>query len=355
MMRHWHIPIWGALLATPSVTAVHEPQGAEVPSRRIGPWVDSTEYHWSSVAAVIELESGALLVLDRREQRVSRARFGANDLRAVGGRGGGPTEYRQPWELLRYRGDSVLIWDLTTRRFIVASPTGEAVRSFGMPPNAGPIAPRGSDAVGTIYFEPQSAPGRDSVPVVRWNPSTDRFDTLVSVDGSDIVTRHPEQEGRRVTLNLTWPFGVRDEWRPLANGDIAIVRADPYRVERWRGAQRVHLSPRIPLVPARFTREEREFNASGSTPSPEFKPPFVDGSLRVVTDSLLLLEEHVADGDDRTYVVIARDAPALRLRLGGERRVVGASRRWLYVAEANSDGLLRLLRAPMPLFGSRRG
>jgi len=100
---------------------------------------------------------------------------------AVAGRqGGGPGEFRSINGMSRFRGDSILVFDLRSQRFSVLTPRGAFVRSFQNSASGGPAFPFGVFPDGSILvgveksYDPRIQTGRvrDTLALYRLAPDS---------------------------------------------------------------------------------------------------------------------------------------------------------------------------------------
>jgi hypothetical protein len=227
------------------------------------------EEPFSSGRGIRELSSGKLLIADFIEQRVVLADFASGTVREVVREGAGPQEVRLPQGLVPHLGDSTLLIDVGNGRVTLLAPDGRAVRSIPSDrPGVGGV--RGVDARGRFYFAvPSWAEGPnalvdDSVRVVRWMPGTEDVEQVAVVQS----TRWRKDRSPAMTPRIpTVGYAGQDAWVVGADGAIAIVRANPYRMEfigadgtvARRGAPVT--TPRRPVTVADKERFVRAFGA----------------------------------------------------------------------------------------------
>ncbi|MCL4214477.1 MAG: hypothetical protein KJZ74_11210 [Gemmatimonadales bacterium] len=357
--------------------------GAQAPTAlKLKPATVTHPEEFSAITSVRELGDGRLLVTDPRERRMVVLDFGTGAARRVGREGRGPGEFIVPAPLHALAADSTLMFDLSGRRFlllhrdsVVATipPDDPAVQEA-----SGWVA--GADAQGRILTRSTAPPrdgvtevtARDSLPVVLVARATGRTDTVARIrplPRRNVVTR--DAQGRIASASSTQVGILQVEEIPLlfTDGALAIVRADPFRVD-WRSpAGRWTLGAPLPVPRIRIDARERaayvERNKARYTPSanpgapppakppvagefPENLPPFVNGGAMAGPDGLLIVRRSSsADFTDSHYFIIDRQGRLLgELRLPATELVVGAGPRALYVSVRDEDDILRVRRHP---------
>lgn len=342
------VSLAGCCLIVPRAHA----QALPAPSQSLGPLVRTTQHRYASVPKVRELRGGVLLVLDIRQRTLERVRLDSDSVTPVSRQGGGPDEFAMPRALLEYGADSTLVWDPLRRQFLVLSPDGRLVRSLRIPESLWNYTPRGADGQGDVYWETSAIQGdlvRDSVSIVRWSPRSGDVDTVLGVDGPDMVRdrRVVRAGGDRtlVTLDLQNPFSRRDEWVVQPGVGLTVARWEPFVIERWSGSGRQQQrSPAIAYARTAVTRADRRLFGQGFRTWPDFKPPFRSGFILLDHLGWLWLELPPT-GDTTTHRYLAFDQEGrarLRVSLENGRRVVALGMRSVYVAEPDEDGLYRL-------------
>ena len=310
---------------------------------------------FSSVVTLEELPDGRLVALDSREGVLKLVDLRAGTVQDLGQRGAGPLEYMSASALVPFRGESLLVFDHVQRRFLVVGPDGKAGRSFSQPSGLSSIEIKGSDDLGQVFCEPISWSPTDTVPVVRWEPSSGSVDTLMYVDGADLVPQASKQTvgaaaGTVLRFLGPHPLGARDLWTTRPGAHLSVVRVKPFRVE-WRDLQGRLLSntPSIPYQRIRVTRADRDARPDISV-WPEARPPYSQEFLRIGPDGFLWLKSLAnADSTVTVYFALGQDGLVVRrigLPAGG--RLVGVGRNRVYVATADESGLVTVTRYSFP-------
>lgn len=273
------IRTWIPLLAYPllpiasSVTAqspaAQSPSAASsIPPRRLpAPTVVSPQFV-GSVAGLLELPNGMLLVNDARNHRVMMADALLRTTTVVID----STEYGpRSASLMRYLGDSALFVEAITPCARVIDPSGRVVRTMAItnPRDAGwlmpsPTAMAGVDAMGRFVHRgvvprPPRLPLKpgetrirkypDSMPIVRDDPVTRMGDTIawaksMALEGVEVA----RADGRSITYLRAFPVEVTDEWAVLSNGNVAILRGLDYHIDIIAADGRKTALPRMPYA-----------------------------------------------------------------------------------------------------------
>ncbi|HJU75022.1 MAG TPA: hypothetical protein VJ717_14860 [Gemmatimonadaceae bacterium] len=233
------------------------------------------------ITAVHELRDGRVIVLDYAESTVLLLDGQLNLIGQLGRKGRGPGEYTVPGGLLRLPGDSVAIVDYANARWLIVTPDGRTAgvretrlgTGCGVKTSIRAANAEKTDAVGALYRE--AAPVR-----IRENGSTELVDSAAierwrgcHVDTVAFVPNRYAGGGQlvgtfvigRQELGVT-PFPTSTQWAVAADGRVAIVRPDPYRVDfidpsgqRRDGATLPY--ERIPVtdaIKARWREEQRQ-------------------------------------------------------------------------------------------------
>ncbi len=343
---------------------------------------------FDAVTAVRELPGGRVLVTDLGPKTVILADFTSGQQRTVGRNGQGPGEYQFPGELLPLSGDSTLLVDRVSRRFLAIGPDGTLGKTLPYPDGlAGMAEPRGADRQGRIYFQaspfgggldngqPPAIP--DSVPLVRWDRATNRLDTLTRVKIPAIKMQVSGSANARAVMLRAQPYAAADEWAVAADGRVGVARVGDYHVE-WFGSEPVRGAP-VRYDPVKVTdadkqaymsamknsrnrivvnqggpgRGTQEIKPPEPDPSefdwPAVKPPFRAGGQRasfITPEGQFWVERSTAARDSMPVfdVFDARGAVTGRVTLPLGRRVVGMGQGVVYAVRTDEDGLQWLER-----------
>lgn len=309
---------------------------------------------FTTVAGLRELDGGRVLVSDRSETRVVLADFGTGDTVRVGREGVGPGEYAIPGTLAALPGDSTLLVDEGAQRFAVIHADGRIVSTLNPP--SGVLVTRlgGVGPGGELYFEgtpgAAASPGAgspDSVPLLRWSRGDARVDTVAHVRVPPLVSVRFGDPASGGVSNIAFPqpFAPGDGWGVAPGGELLILRAEPFRMERrGRDGAPAPAGPTLRRPSVAVTERDREAfalgrAAAGSIRWPAAKPPFRYGTLRVAPGGEAWVELSTA-GDDPAplYGVLGRDGTLARtVRLPAGRRLVGLGRSTLYAVRKDGD------------------
>jgi hypothetical protein len=337
--------------------ASRESSGSEAQAVEIVLKADSAAsfpHPFTTVAGLRELSGGRVLVSDRSETRVVLADFGTGDTLRVGREGAGPGEYAIPGTLVALPGDSTLLVDEGAQRFALVHADGRIVSTLNPP--SGVLVTRlgGVGPAGDLYFE--GTPGAaisagagspDSVPVLRWRRGDVRVDTVAQVRVPPLVSVSFGDPAAGAVSNIAFPqpFAPGDGWGVSPGGELLILRAEPFRMERrGRDGTPADTGPGLRRPSVAVTERDKEAFALGRTAAesirwPATKPPFRYGTLRIAPGGEAWIELSTA-GDDPAplYGVLRPDGTLVRVvRLPEGRRLVGLGRTSLYAVRKDAD------------------
>ncbi len=355
---------------------------------------------FSRIVGLRELSDGRILIADQLEQRVSFVDFARGTLDQVGRRGGGPGEYQSPRGLLPFSNDGSLLLDFGNMRMTRVESNGRLADSWPLISRGGGIQivlPTAADTAGHVYH---SSAGQfnfqmggptpelpDSEPVLRWNLTANTTDTVAMLYAPSGVTTTSGGRGggfsfntaggARITSFQQRPFQPRDTWAVAADGRLAVVRANEYRVDWYQpNGGPATRGPVVEYDPIRIDDAEknawadrqanrqmtmRMIGGSGGGGSrqmqaprpdvdaidfPEFKPPFGENTAVVTPEGQVwVMRSQRHDYTDTWYDVFDRRGTRVRqVRLSNRRRVVGFGRGVVYVVVSDDDDLQWLER-----------
>jgi hypothetical protein len=326
---------------------------------------------FTNVTGVRELSDGRLVVGDALERKVQLIDPRNGSVLAIARQGRGPNEFGFVGKVLPAPGDTTWLVDGLASRILVIAPSGEVT---GMLPFSAPSTPRSRELVpsavdrqGRMYAQTSALPGprggvlaaSDSLGVVRIGRDF-RGDTVGWVHRPRLVIQRAESGPPRMTG--FGPFSLVDAWAAGADGSIAIVRANPYRVE-WIGPTGARTSgPTIPYTrhPVTDTDKQLMYEADrGRRTGPydmatflaangqwdAFKPPF-QGQPHIAPDGRVWIPVMPRVwGDSITYdVVDGRGQLVERVAFPKNVKLVGFSGRSIYTTRTDADDLLYLQR-----------
>jgi hypothetical protein len=340
---------------------------------------------FTQVRGLRELPDGRVLISDRLDRGVVIADFAKGTVAQVGRTGPGPAEYRLPTTLTALPGDSTLLLDEGNQRVAIIGPDLKIHRSFTlMLPGIGvPLSARSMDPRGRFHLQIPAwvmdtpLPG-DSVLVVRFDPRTQRVDTMARIKG---YTRRKNTQTPGMPYVM---FAPQDVWTVTLDGRVAVVRSGDYHVD-WRDVDgRVMAGPPIAWERRPVTFDDRYAHtkrfmenssisgrdaAGGLSALPaemlapeqirevatqqEFAPthaPFNAVSPLVSPDGNLWVERSMKLGTPETWDVIdGKGVLFARVTMSEDRRLVGLSTRWLYAVVTDEDGLQKVERYRLPV------
>jgi hypothetical protein len=342
---------------------------------------------FSSIAGLLELPDGRVLVSDGIDETLLRVDMRTMRADTVSRTGSGPGEYKSPDLLFGLPGGAVLLVDLGNARlsffdaalkYQESSPIARGNPATGLTM----VIPDGVDAQGRIYFRSimRDPSGKvDSGAILRWDRVRNSFDTLAKLKLGEVkVSSTGGQNSRSVSMRPV-PLSPEDVWAVAPNGKVALVRASDYHLE-WVGqGGQVTRGPAtawrpVPIKDAdkrEYTADMRNNGLSTQVMSengrmsvrmgrgnlgrgrdqeaipdlewPSSKP--AARSVRVSPAGEAWVERHVAAGSPRQYDVFGMDGKlARRVILPEGRRLVGFGNGVVYLRETTSDDLIYLER-----------
>jgi hypothetical protein len=339
------------------------------------------DVEFSTITGLVEFPSGDVLIADAIERSLYRANFDKGSVVPIARRGSGPREFQSVGRLLHWRGDSAALVDRAGDRLLILSARSEPVRIVRHsdllgwaddPPSSADI--RFIDRAGRVFVQSaevvrvrrgETAPTHG--PVLRYDPATRRVDTLAQLRLSGLVQRELDGRFGLSLADLANPFRLQDAWVTLPDGQIAIVRGKPYRVE-WRLGTAHYVGPEVPTraIPVteadRLAVSEEGVSVGGNmipVPMssldglPDAKPPFDARSVIAdPTGGVWVLRFGAAADSHPVYDVFGADGRlARRIRLGAGCRVTALSHVSAYVSCVDEDGLHHLSRHPRSNIG----
>lgn len=352
---------------------------------------------FTNVTRVREESNGRVIIVDRRDLRIVRADLTRGTIEALGRSGRGPGEYTIPMTVHGWGGDTSLVPDM--------SGYGQAlvITARGVEPRK--LAGRGLAADGPLFrttrfdFDSRgrmftansdtniaSSPRRsDSLAIERWDRRSGRRDTIARVS---IIIKSPLLVPRAGSGSATaggaqpkssrgpYPFASHDQWAVDANGRVAIVTVDPYRVTFHTGAGAPVVGPEIAYRAVPVGRAERdEYRARMNQPTiglvvtgegntsarivpsryteppawPRVLPPFPMDALAFAPDGILWIQRAVAGGQPPRFDLVDRAGRVMKqVELPARTRLVGFGARSVYLVRIDADDIERLERHPMP-------
>ncbi len=260
-----------AMAQEPTTTAA----GALPPIRALGKATARSTDLLGAVSQVRALPGGRVLVNDNLGRKVVMFEPGLGSFKVVAdttsatanaysSRAGG---------LVAYKGDSTLFVDPTSLSMLVIDSKGSITRVMSVPrPNeaqsliGGPSGTPGFDAQGRlVYRAPPNfritpPPGGDmskfvmpqipdSAAVVRIALDTRKVDTVAFLKTQKTnVSMSQGADGRMSVTSTLNPMQVIDDWAVTADGRVAIVRGQEYRIDWIDGTGAVAASNKVPFA-----------------------------------------------------------------------------------------------------------
>jgi hypothetical protein len=349
---------------------------------RLGPPAATLAEEFSAIRGVRELPDGRLLVSDYVDERVVLVDFDRGSVIPRVRQGSGPGEARLPSRLVAF-GDSTLLVDLGNNRLLVLDREGRPVRTIASA-HPGVLGVRGTGAGGTLYYavpswaDQQGELPDDSVRIVRWNPRSDREDTVAVIQGDRM-----RSDRREPALTPRIPivgYAAQDAW-VVNDGVMRIVRAGGYRVETRAPGAAASFGPAYAYPTRAVTAAERldfvrrflttspiggkgpngglghapaptEAEIAGILPGTQFAarhPMFNAGDLVAAPDGMLWVGRPTVEGAPVRYDVFdeaGRRTTSVEVAPG--RRVLAVGRTAIYAVAESDLGLQRLERYSLP-------
>ena len=341
----------------------------QVPRIELAPANASLTEEFSNLTWARELKDGRVIVSDSRDGRIVVADLRAGKVEQISRRGQGPGEYPTARPVWRISGDSSVLVD-SPRRWLLFD--GARIVAT-LAPDAPGVATtkgiaRGVDEIGNVYsseFLPGgNRPIGDSTALMRVKRSNGQADTVTRLNA--LVPRRTSSANKDGFWEFSLPIAaMADEAVPFADGWVAVVRSEPYRVE-WRSADgKWTRGAALPFTAIRMDeKEKRAFMArlaapTGKAPSPPDSIPDWPATVPVYRSPVQLLA--AADGrvliprlatadnpESRYDVVNRRGTLDGQLVLPANERIVGFGASSVYLAVTDDEGIQRLRRHPWP-------
>lgn len=153
----------------------------------------------------IRLNDGRIIVADEWAQQVKFFSPDGELIRAVGREGEGPGEFRSPWEVTRFRGDSLMVYDRTADRVSILDSDGSFGRFFPLRFGSNYWA-RGvvQDSMVFLWSPGEGQPRRD-ITGIYWDSTW--FALYQGADRPvDTIGRYPRGEERGLGAGVPKPY-----------------------------------------------------------------------------------------------------------------------------------------------------
>jgi hypothetical protein len=386
-------PLAGVCLLVSGCMAGETPHAAdgERPPRRIQEPPAEFPAQFSVIRTVMALPDGRLVVSDPHENRIALIDFANGTRQELSSIGEGPREYRLIGGLYRGRGGRVMILDRELRRLLPIAPDGGVEDAVGLSTGgaAGSRRPRAPDplmvdSLGHAFAVRRLGFITPTSMLLRYRPG-ERPDTITEL--LKPLTKVLEGDGYGPGVYQDVLFSPEDDWVTSPDGRIAVVRAEPYRIEWFTLAGLTVTGPVIRHEPVPITQAEKELIASGaggsrgrievtmgmvpagaaagSRPSAPSPMPVEDLLFAKVKSPVNLRDGRRPMLDERGRLWVERSMPAEvkgsvfdvfdgngtvvdRIELPPGSRLVGFDPDWIYAARLDDDGFEHLQRFPLP-------
>ena len=332
---------------------------------------------FSSIMHFAELRDGRVLIFDAVERKFSAADFRSGRLTDVARQGAGPLEYRVVSALHRASGDSVLLWDPANNRISVIAPNGAMLGSWG-DPRMGELSRTLPAAVaGGRWFVPvRPAFAPDTTTLVRITLATKRTDTLLRI--ATPTFRPDRTAGPGVVRVIAPGFQPVTGWGVFPDGRLLVVHGADYRPEIFNLDGSRSQASAIAYAPTAVTAADKARHlqetvtemkrrlsgelaagAGGKMPRlqagapdqwPAMLPPLRSPTIHVDSRgrAWVLVTDPARAAGDRFDLLNAQGKRIDALRLPAQVTLVGMGRGVFYATREDEDGLLHLLRYPLP-------
>jgi hypothetical protein len=240
-------------------------------------------------------------------------------------------------------GDSTLVVDRDQRRFLLIDPDGRPIKTIAPPPafGAGVELARFADQAGRVYFPMRFIDSSSTVPLLRWNRSTDRLDTIAA-----LVPNRPEKQGHRVNTGGSTalvfyfsPFPAADGWVAFPDGTTIVIRSPGYYAEiiSPRGVSRK--APPIAFDKVAVTASERKKYQPRRLA--DVKASFSAFDILASPDGEVWVRHYMAENATTTRwdVLNGQGVRIATVYVPKGRAIVGLSRSKVYMYRTDDDGL----------------
>jgi streptogramin lyase len=343
-------PVLAILLGPFSIAGPAEPE-----PRAVKPAALKVGTRLTHVSAARELSDGRIVVTNQAPPSVLLIDPATGAVSPVGEAGGGEQRYARPGGL--YSGPAGATWliDRGQTRLFTISPTGHlqgsrsiARRGFSSSSDADRDLQQ-VDARGLVYFEEgqnrfaQLGTAAPDVSLMRFDAEAQKGEMIAQI-------RKPEARsvpgGDNVVYSREVIGSPADGWGVAPDGGVAIVRAEPYRVEWHAPGGKVVRGPVVAFTPVPMTDADKErYKAMGRGRGPSIgrvgearadgsrlemmfaatKPPFAPENVVVSPAGQVWVQRTTAaDVTDVVYDVFDSSGKRVdRVKLPEGSRVVG--------------------------------
>ncbi len=362
-----------SVYATQTALAQPTPTQLQPPTHHV-------DYEFRRITSTRQLSDGTLLVVDGYANDIVAIDWSELSARVVGRKGRGPGEYLEVNRIFPWFGDSSILEDPNTRRWILMGPDRvlDAMNPTGE--YAVQISLAGYDASGRHVevhpFKTVKPPGwvaapplfmaAESLLVVARMESTRRSDTVAIIAGEyGGIARHTKSvpEGK-MNFMVSAPFAAADQAYLFFDGWVAIARRHPYRVD-WVSPTGQHVRDKpLPFeaVPVDARQKQAflnrkytgglqgKFTADEMPSWPKVLPPFQRQALVPLASGAIAVERTLNPlQPGRYYDIVDRTGRlAQRLVMPSSQRIVGFGDGVVYTVSIDDDELETIQRHPWP-------
>jgi hypothetical protein len=345
--------------------------------------IHTSPHEFTRVAGVAELDDGSVIASDLAGQDVAVLTPELRLAAGVGRRGQGPNEFTSLGAIFLLRADTAVVEEPSYRRWRLVTPSALLGPIRTELRHSVDIALVGVDGSGrTLEVHPSvfaaRATGARPVPIrafaeslalIRRSRDGSRSDTLASLRGGYLGSASVERtvKGERMNHFLFHPLSAEDQAVSFADGWVAIVRVEPYRVEwilpdgtRRLGPVRTDVARPMTAADRQYAIDSRQsrvfkgvFRPNDFATWPRMLPAFTNGALLTLANgNVLVRRERRRDDPVQAYEEFDRRGLLVReLSVPDGVRLIGSGRHGLYSAIKDSDDVEAISLHPWP--GSR--
>jgi sugar lactone lactonase YvrE len=328
-------------------------------------------------SAVAELPDGRIIVSDAKTPALWLLDGRTGNVTALGSAGAGPEQWIRPGGLYGGRDGEILLLDRAQARVMVIGPDAHVRRTYSIAVRGVTMASDADvdlqqlDAEGFSYFpDPQSAFLRargqkvTAVPLIRFDPLKQLRAAVADLAQPDSQT---SSTGDGITVTATVIGSPADGWGVAPDGRVAIVHAQPYRVDWISSDGRTVPGSEIPHDVLPMTDADRQATkaslargpmvgvsrSGGASGTPVVEPVFAATKAPFRPEDVVVSPEgqvwvmrsHAASSDVVTYDVFGSAGQRVdRLEFPVQSRVVGFGRGVVYVRSLDPAGQEALSR-----------